>query len=179
MHAPLPEAARPEAARPEAAREEPRTLPRVAGLFLLMGGLAAWDLLAGSGGGDGAVRSYHLNAAILGIPMGIGLLRRQPGWRVGALLYTAVCVGAALFLGGLLLSGQSGIVVRGPGPLPELGAAPWVGLVGVGAVLALFGWMSYTLLQAPVRRAFAARGTDRPWIEWAALGGILLLAVLV
>jgi hypothetical protein len=157
-------------------------LTAVAVLFIVGGLSAAWDFGASGpltiqrGGG---AQSFHVNLGTLALPIGIGLLRYRPGWRIAGLVFSALLAGAALFGAILLLAGHGHLTVQTPGTESWPISDTWIGLLVMGFVAAVSAWILYVLLRPDTRRRFQDRLPDRPWIEWAALAGVLLLMYVV
>ncbi len=157
----------------------PRSLVVVAAFFMVAGGLAAWDV----GGGTFRTQNINLNFGVLALPVGIGLLRLRPKWRATALLMLwlplvlAAFAGVMAFSGNLHLSSFTKVEFFGQ---TLTGPAGLLGAMAAGVVwFALFVWTNHVLLRADVVVLFQRKGWVRPWIEWAALAGAILLAYAV
>ncbi len=185
---PAPAAARPLAESPRTedsprpvptTATRPRALVVVAALFIVAGGLAAWDV----GSSSFRTQNIQLNFGVLALPVGIGLLRLRPKWRATALLM--------LWLPFLLVAIAGVVALSGNLQLPPATKVEFFGqtLTGpdgmIGALtagvlwFALFVWTNQVLLRADVVVLFQRKGWVRPWIEWAALAGAILLAYAV
>jgi tRNA A-37 threonylcarbamoyl transferase component Bud32 len=128
----------------------------VAGLFVVVGCLAAWRMARGF-----PRRDYILDLAMLLIPMGVGLWRRRPWWRVWALVMLWALSGLTIAVGCLAVIG----VVSAPDV--------WTCLLFVPLPLG----MIWVLMRPGVKRLFQRGLLARPWIEWAALAAVALLMV--
>jgi hypothetical protein len=148
-------------------------LTAVAAVFLLIGVSAAMQSAGGAGGG------FRLNLAVLAFPIGVGLLRRRAGWHTAALLGLGVSV-LALLAAAVAQGfgvGQMTIWTSWGGPWrPE---ERWAGVLVAGLMATFFASMLYVLLRPATRMRFRDRDPHRPWIEWAALAGLLLVAVFL
>jgi hypothetical protein len=153
----------------------------VALLFLLSGLGAIWRSASLSTGavdpGGPSSRSLHLNLGLLAFPVGVGLLRAQPAWRWVGLALTALGMGAGLFMAVLLLtSGTASMTVSMRTSETALAATSWQALLMMGSVLGLLLWSTHVLFRRDTREWMRAHATQRPWIEWATLFVMLLLA---
>lgn len=162
------------------ARETGRSwqLTVVAAVFLVAGSGAAWDF--GTGGilslyGESG-QPYRVNLSVLAFPIGIGLLRHRPGWRVAAVVFTALTAITGLVTAALSLAGRGRVTARWPGTEQWVISDPWIAVILSGLFTAVAVWMLYVLGRADSRRRFEGRGLDRPWIEWAALVALLMVA---
>ncbi len=154
---------------PKENERNPLPLTIIGVLFFLSGCTAAWDFVNSIPHGI-----YSINVGILGIPIAIGLLRHRSWWRrtaLAGLLFalTGTLAVAAFAVAGDFLPGEVYFTFFGP-ELTGL-ARVWIGLVAGG----LFFWMFRVLIRSDVKALFRKRGFNRPWIEWAALAGVLLL----
>ena len=153
----------------------PRSLVVVAALFLVAGCLAAWDV------GRSFHTQYHnFNFGVLALPVGIGLLRLRPWWRSTALLMLWLPLVLAAIVGVLALFGNFHLP-----PLTRVeiyghtltGPAGLLSALAAGVVwFALFVWTNHVLIRADVAALFQRKNWVRPWIEWCALMGTILLA---
>ncbi|TVP46218.1 MAG: hypothetical protein EA350_07580 [Gemmatimonadales bacterium] len=155
-------------------------LTAVTAIFLLGGLTAALDLVSGGGfrlmgGGRG---NLSLNFGFLAFPVGIGLLRRRPGWRTVALVMTVVNVVLALLVAFVWLAGIGEFTMGITGRDTWVPSETWIGFVFLASLAAFFGWMTYVLLRPDTRKRFQDHRPDRPWIEWTALTALVLVAFL-
>jgi serine/threonine protein kinase len=150
----------------------PWSLLVVAGLFMLTGCSAAWDI------GSGLHKHiYSFNFGLLGLSVGIGLLRLRHGWRVAALIMIWLPFILGACLGIVALFGQFTIVSYARFFGYELtGLSRFVAAIVACTLLPiLLVWMSRVLTHSDVKALFQRAGPNRPWIEWAALPvGILI-----
>jgi hypothetical protein len=151
----------------------PWSLIVVAVLFILTGCVAAWDI-----GSNIHNHVYSADISLLGLSVGIGLLRLRPRWRVAALIMIwmpfilGACLGIAALFGQFTI--QSHATFFG------------IGLTGVHRFLAtiaactlipiLLVWMSQVLTRSEVKALFQQASPDRPWLEWAALPAAIMIA---
>jgi tRNA A-37 threonylcarbamoyl transferase component Bud32 len=160
----------------------PATLPWalivVAAFFILGGCLVAWNIAHGI-----PRHNYNFDPTVLTItiPIGVGLLRRRRWWRFAALallwLILAWVIEVYVFIG-LLITGHlpnasvkfMNREVTGPAQI-------WVGLLMVAPILALLGWMLRVLVRPAVKVLFQRGPFVRPWIEWGALAGVLVVCL--
>lgn len=160
--------------------EHPWALTAVAAIFLVGGLTATWDF--GSSGGLGSIGggrgNLYLNFGILALPVGIGLLRRRPGWRTVALVFTGLnAVGVlAAAVASIVGVGQFTLRISGRDNVPL--SESWHGSLALGFLAAVFGWMMYILLRPDTRKRFQDHRSDRRWIEWSALVALLVVAYL-
>ncbi|TVP42444.1 MAG: hypothetical protein EA350_15750 [Gemmatimonadales bacterium] len=158
---------------PDPVSDRSWALMAVTAFFLVGGVLAAMNF------GSGGIRHARLGLGILGLPIGIGLLRRRPGWRTVALVMTGVNALGALAVAFVSLAGVGQFTIRGPGGDSWVPSEPWIGFAFLATLAALSGWMMYVLLRPDTRRRFQDHRPDRPWIEWTALAALLVVAYLV
>lgn len=151
----------------------PTALTVVALLFLLNSSGAVWDLTRFSMDtvypGGATVRHFHLNLGLLTLPAGIGLLRAQPAWRWVGLAFTAFWVGTAVTVTVSTLLSIRGSETVFPAATQQI-------LLVMGALMALSLWMTHVLFRRDTRDWMAVHTTHRPWIEWAVLLAVVLLA---
>ena len=177
---PLPESQRTEESpRPvPTTATRPRSLVVVAALFMVAGGLAAWDV-----GRSLHTQIHSYNLGVFALPVGIGLLRLRPKWRATALLMLWLPLVLAAIAGVMALFGNFHLP---PFTRVELfghtltGPAGMLCAMAAGVVwFALFVWTNHVLLRSDVAALFQRRGWVRPWTEWAVLAGAILLAFAV
>jgi tRNA A-37 threonylcarbamoyl transferase component Bud32 len=164
----------------------PRSLMIVAALFVLVGCAEAYKF---------ASDDYGHVPGMLGIPIGIGLLRRRPGWRKAALASIWLCLAALVpwislaFLGllpnsgtafnaNMTVNGQKVELVIKDGRIVSADHA-WVIVVSVAVVVALLTWMLFALTRPKVKAVFPRGPLVRPWVEWGALATAWFLALTV
>jgi serine/threonine protein kinase len=149
----------------------PWSLNLVAALFIVAGCFAAWDIA------EDFFRSvYSVNFGVLGIPIGVGLLRCRPWWRwtaLGALAATAMML---VFVIMLVFAGNRGAYVKFSGTDLSRPASYWVAGLLLLLMLILLGGLFRVLTRPVFAVLFKRRGFHRAWIEWATLGCALLLA---
>lgn len=136
-------------------RRLPVSLRLVAYLFLLVGTAAsagtAVELLT---------HPVSLSPAVLGLPIGVGLLRLRGGWRLCALIYVWACVlssaaAALLFL--LNAAPQmTWLLGRPVGPVER-----WVGLPIAGFAMAVATWQLQVLRSPSVGALFVEGASAR------------------
>jgi hypothetical protein len=161
----------------------PWSLVVVATLFILYGCIAAWqsshdlfELIF-----DPSI-NIHFFLRMLGIPIGIGLIRRRPKWRVMALI--------VVWFGAALIFIASGLALTGDAPIPKTTiiwgghevtgqAKEWVGLLGYALIVGLFIWFYRVLTRPDVKIQFQKSSRSRPWLEWGILSGALFLVVTI
>jgi hypothetical protein len=158
---------------PDPAADPSWALLVVVAFFLVGGVLAAMEF------GSGGIRHPRLSLGILGLPVGIGLLRRRPGWRTVALVKTGFGALGVLVIAFASLAGDGQFTLRLPGGDPWVPSEPWIGFAFLAALAALSGWMMYVLLRPDTRRRFQDHRPDQPWIEWSALAALLVVAYLL
>jgi serine/threonine protein kinase len=167
------EAAQPVSSRPAS---RPWALFVVAALFIASGCSTAWEI-----GHDLPRHIYNFNFGVLALPIGIGLLRRRPWWRIAALASLWVCFAVILVAAGLAPTGRmlpyatvkwQGREVTGPLRI-------WIGLLCCTLGLALLVWMYRVLIRPDVKALFQRGPFARPWIEWGTLLTALVLALTV
>jgi serine/threonine protein kinase len=164
---------------PAAARSScrPRSLIVVAGLFMLSGSYAAWDI--GSGLHN---HSFIFNFGVLGLSVGIGLLRFRPRWRIVALIMIwlpfilGACLGIAAMFGQFTITSHARFYLG-----HELtGFARLVAIIAACTLMPmLLVWMSRVLTRSAVKTLFQRSAPDRAWIEWAALPVAILIAFVL
>src|ERR1039458_6190933 len=79
----------------------PWALIVVAALFIASGCATVWEIAH-----DFPRHSYDFNLGVLALPIGVGLLRRRPWWRLAALAALWFCFAAILVAAGLALTGH-------------------------------------------------------------------------
>ena len=141
----------------------PRSLILVAALFLLTGCLAAWDTGSHKG------QNYHLNLGVLGLPIGIGLLRLRPRWRAVALLLPWVVIVILAIVG--VMAPYAVIPVDMTSP-SRIGST----IIYMALGVLWFVWMNGILIRADVSVLFQPGNRAHPWVEWAAMVGAIALA---
>ena len=144
----------------------PWSLMVVAGLFMLTGCSAAWDI------GSGLHKHiYSFNFGLLGLSVGIGLLRLRHGWRVAALIMIWLPFIFGACLGIVALFGQFTIVSYARFFGYELtGLSRFVAAIVACTLLPiLLVWMSRVLTHSDVKALFQRASPNRSWIEWSAL----------
>jgi hypothetical protein len=148
----------------------------VAVLFIVPGCIAAWDIGSGL-----HTQSFRLNLCILGLSVGIGLLRLRSQWRVVALIMIWVPFILGACLGIVALFGQFTIPSHAKFFGYELtGISRLVAtIVACTLIPILLVWMSRVLTRSDVKALFQGRGSDRPWIEWAALPIAVLICFVL
>jgi tRNA A-37 threonylcarbamoyl transferase component Bud32 len=144
----------------------PRSLIQVAALFIVAGCFAAWDI------GSHKWPNYYLNFGVLGLPIGIGLLRLRPRWRAVALLLPWVVFGIVAIVGVIALYGGTPTRVTGPS---HIGYA----IVGMFVSVMLFVWMNGVLIRADVSALFKPGTRGHPWVEWAAMVGAIAVSFVL
>jgi serine/threonine protein kinase len=144
----------------------PWSLIVVAGLFMLTGCSAAWDI------GSGFHKHiYSLNFGLLCLSVGIGLLRLRRGWRVAALIMIGLpfilgaCLGIVALFGHFTFVSHAKFLGYELTGLSRLAAM----IVACTLISILLGWMSWVLTRSDVKALFQRTGPDRAWIEWAVL----------
>ncbi|MBC8094760.1 MAG: protein kinase [Akkermansiaceae bacterium] len=141
----------------------------VAVLFFISGLRPVWELGKQIAGG-----SFQLSLGLLGIPIGVGLLRLRPWWRKAVVAYLLFMV-AFLFVAGVL--GLAGMHLNVPtfnlfGFKVENPFLRGVAMIGI---IVLLGWMYGVLIRPDVKILFEKKGFDRPLMEWAVL--LVVLAI--
>jgi prepilin-type N-terminal cleavage/methylation domain-containing protein len=166
----------------------PRSLMIVAALFLFLGCVEAYSFAR-----DHLHHNYDHTLALLGLPIGIGLFRRRPGWRMAALTCIWLCLGAfipfmalafqallpnssASFNANTAFGDQKVELAIKDGRIVTANHA-WVIVVSAAFALALLGWMLLVLTRPKAKAVFQPGPFVRPWIEWGALGTALFLAL--
>lgn len=156
----------------------------VAALFILAGATAVWEYAREWEWifePDPRSRIYGINFGILGLPIGIGLLRLRPWWRMTALVTLGMSFAGVLLLGGLWLSGHSlqQSTIRARVFERELsdGGAVALGMLIIAVAMLVMIWIWRVLVCPEIKALFQRRGFARPWIEWAALAAALLLSL--
>jgi tetratricopeptide (TPR) repeat protein len=144
----------------------PWSLIMVAALFIVTGCLAAWDISSHIG------PNYRLNFGLLGLPIGIGLLRLRPRWRAVALLLPWVVLVILAVVG--VMASNVGVPVRATSPT-HIGST----IICLALGVMWFVWMNGILIRADVSALFQAGKRPHPWIEWAAMVGAIAMAFLV
>ncbi len=151
---------------------QPRALTIVALVYLAYGVWAAFEMV------NARYRNtISINTTVICVAMGVGLLRRRPGWRKFTLLTIWVTgIVMVFFLLGLVFRHAPGKFfghsIQGGSVLL---ASSLAGLVGFAALI-----LAYRVLtRAEIRAQFMrVPGSFRwMWIEWAAMLGVLLLAM--
>jgi serine/threonine protein kinase/biopolymer transport protein ExbD len=150
----------------------------VAALFIWSGAAAAWDI-----GSSFRSQIYSFNIGALALPMGIGLLRLRPRWRFLALIavwlmtFFVMAMGLFVMFGGIWLLPEAAVKIGGHsvvGPAKQL-----VVMSLCVALSILFVWMSSVMTRPELKAVFYDRRPRRNWIEWTALGALILCAVVV
>ena len=140
----------------------------VAGLFVVVGVQAAWEI-----GSNLRLHYYNLNFALLGLAAGIGLLRLRRGWRVAAIIVVwlpfvmGAVLGLLIVFGGMTIPPFMKVTLLGR----EL-TGPSRVVFGIASLMifpVLLVWMYRVLTNDRVKEMFEASKVGRPWIEWAAL----------
>ncbi len=153
----------------------PWALLIVAAIFMYAGCSSVWgyarELLRQPNYG------LYFDAGILAVPIGVGLLRRRPWWRFAALVVLSLALAACVLLAILMLTGRAqtsstwlGHAVTGP-------AAIWLCGAALTLVFAFLLWMFRVLVRPDVTLLFPRGHFVRPWIEWAALAGALVVSL--
>jgi len=151
----------------------PWALMLVAALFILPGCLAAFGIAQGV-----PRHNYNVNFGVLTIAIGVGLLRRRRWWRLMALAWLWMIFAFTIVLCGLVVINQvsnaavniSGRTITGP-------ARIWIALLMLAPLVALCGWMWRVLVRPDVKGLFQKGPFVRPWIEWGALAGVLVICL--
>jgi serine/threonine protein kinase/biopolymer transport protein ExbD len=150
----------------------------VAALFIWSGAAAAWDI-----GSSFRSQIYSFNFGALALPIGIGLLRLRPRWRILALIavwlmtFFVMAMGLFVMFGGMWLLPEAAVKIGGHrvvGPAKQL-----VVMSLCVAFSILFVWMSSVMTRPELKAVFCDRRPRRNWIEWTALGALILCAVAV
>jgi serine/threonine protein kinase/biopolymer transport protein ExbD len=148
----------------------------VAALFIWSGAVAAWDI-----GSSFRSQIYSFNIGALALPIGIGLLRLRPRWRILALIavwlmtFFVMAMGLFVMFGGMWLLPEAAVKIGGHsvvGPAKQL-----VVMSLCVAFSILFVWMSSVMTRPEMKAVFYDRRPRRNWIEWTALGTLILCAV--
>lgn len=129
----------------------PLSLKIVSTTFVLAGALAAIEMLSSVTGG-----LISINFGVLGIPVGIGLLRHSQLWRVCGLVLA--CLGAlcGLVLGIALFATGQPISYSGFG---QTGTLPALAAVAFALVLLLVSVWQYRVLTRPhIKQLFNVAG---------------------
>ena len=153
---------------------QPWPLNVVAALFILSGCSSIWQMVS-----DWGLVIYHISLGTLNLPIGIGLLRHRPWWRLAALgqLWFAFIIGVILVMA--MLSGKINFLDNATatifGKNIEGAAAKPVALMAAALAIALLVWIYRVLTRPSVRDLFQQRGWNRPWLEWAAFAGMLAM----
>ncbi|MEI6781664.1 MAG: serine/threonine-protein kinase [Verrucomicrobiota bacterium] len=154
----------------------PRPLIVVAGCFIIIGLISAWRV--GSGFVQG---TFSLDLGILGVPIGIGLLRLRPWWRKAAIAlllfsFALILVAAGLALSGFPFSGRRLFFLE---ECFSAASRPWAIFTGFVGWLVV-QWKVYSILiRSDIKALFEKRGFSRPAIEWIALLGALGCAMVL
>jgi tetratricopeptide (TPR) repeat protein len=148
-------------------------------LYIVAGGLALTDTIWAAFQG-----AFSLNIFVIALPLGVGLLRRNPAWRILALcaaVLQILVIGLVVYL--LCGSGEEFADVSA-----DLSAkiGPLFSKVVLGALAALMAaalvisiWSIYLLTRKEVKRVFqsdATSGRRRGWLRPVAL--VILLAMI-
>jgi len=128
-------------------RNIPTPLSVVSYLFLIMGFMAAIEILAGLTRG-----AFHFNLAILGFWIFFGLRRYSPGWRTCALVFVwiGMIIPCLMFVLVLFLGRPGNIKIFGQ--RYDGGSSAWM-LIPV-AFFALEFWMYRVLTRPDIRSMF-------------------------
>jgi hypothetical protein len=131
----------------------------VAVMFILTGCVAAWDI-----GSNFQNHVYSANISLLGLSVGIGLLRLRPRWRVAALIMIwmpfilGACLGIAALFGQFTISSHAtffGFKLTG---LPRFLAT----IAACTLIPILLVWMSRVLTRSEVKALFQQASPDHP-----------------
>jgi len=122
-------------------------LKAVAVVFCLFGALAAVDMAL-----DVARGNISLNLGILGLFIGVGLLRYSRPWRVAALVCACLTAVASSVLGVAALISEQPIVYSGWGQTGTLPSFVGPAIAAVGLAIAL--WQLWVLTRPQVRQLF-------------------------
>ena len=122
----------------------------------------------------GTTSTHFSVLGLFGIPLGLGLMRRRPWWRLTAIAYLwAIALYQALFvISPTIASSQTALKHWLPIFLSEPRS-----IAGTSPLLALLGGMIFILTNPSIRALFENRKLDRPWLEWGALTGGILAAL--
>jgi hypothetical protein len=151
----------------------PWPLRIVAALFILTGCVAAWDI-----GSNFHNHVYSANISLLGLSVGIGLLRLRSRWRIAGLIMIwlpfilGACLGMAALFGQFTVLNHAtffGFELTG---LPRFLAT----IAACTLIPILLMWMSRVLTHSEVKALFQHASSDRPWLEWAALPAAVMIA---
>lgn len=175
--------------RRDARRESPRETRRlpfalllVASVFIVCGVASLWQMVAGLWD-----HQYHLNPGVLCLPIGIGLLRYRPWWRIAALASVWIYL-AVLILAAAIQAGLFGDVNPNMKPIAEftvngrnltIPSSTGVALLFYAVLAALLLWGIRVLRRADVRALFDQRGFSKPWLEWSVLAAAACVAFFV
>ena len=148
----------------------------VAALFIASGCATAWEIAH-----DLPRHSYDFNLGVLALPIGVGLLRRRPWWRMAALAslwfwLVVMLIFAVLALAGRILPNAT---VKWQGHELTGSLRIWIILLGCTLGAALLVWMCRVLVRPDVKALFQRGPFARPWIEWGTLAAGLVLAMTV
>lgn len=153
------------------------SLITVGALFILYGVVAIGDMARKLG------PLFHgFNFGVLAFPIGIGLFRRRPWWRITAIAYLwanavfVMLISILVVTGGIASKGSSefpwfSLIDVAPGRLPSPRATI---LVLAALFILVFVAISLILLRTKLKTQFQRAGFVRPWIEWATLGIVLV-----
>ena len=154
----------------------PWALIVVAALFIASGCATAWEIAH-----DLPRHSYDFNLGVLALPIGVGLLRRRPWWRMAALASLWFWLAVMLIFAGLALAGRvlPKATVKWQGHEVTGSLQIWSVLLGCTLGAALVVWMCRVLVRPDVKALFQRGPFARPWIEWGTLVAGLVLALTV
>jgi hypothetical protein len=157
----------------------PRSVKVLGSLYLFAGGLGLiemiWVALQGT---------FYLNAVVIAIPLGIGLLRRSPAWRKLALCAAVVQILVIGLVAYLLCRLGEGFADLSADLSDKIG--PPLGKVVLGALaaflaaaLAISIWSIRVLTRSEVKRVFQAEASSRGRFGLlSAVALVLLLATI-
>jgi hypothetical protein len=183
-------AVQPRASRHEEAQVRPKTprpplrLAILALVFILSGCSSLWGVIR-----DFGQHSRSIDLGILALPIGIGLLRYRPWWRLAALASIWLYFGALLLATAILfrLTGEispnvrtiAEFAVSGKKVLVQSQANFWVALLFYAFLAALLIWSYRVLTRQNIKALFQRKGFVKPWLEWIALAGVAFVAIVV
>src|SRR5262249_3463365 len=139
----------------------PRPIKVLAGLYLLVGGLAFIETIWAAFHG-----AFYLGIGVIGIPLGVGLLHRRPAWRKLALCAAVVQILAIGLVVYLLCRPGEDFADMSADLSDRIG--PFLSKVVLGALAALLAaalvislWSIYLLTRKEVKGVFQPDVTSR------------------
>ncbi|MGA2245316.1 MAG: protein kinase [Verrucomicrobiota bacterium] len=164
----------------------PWSLAAAAALFIIAGSFSSWlfarDIFSSVFNPDISISFPLVPFGLPALPIGIGLLRRRPGWRRLALVAIWFCLAMIFIASGLALTASvivSKIKFAYAGHEVAGTANGWLGLLGFALFVGVLIWLYRVLTRPDVKIQFKNFSRSRPWLEWGLFAVALFLAVTI